>query len=173
MVDDESEDWAPRRADGIPRSGRHPASDAPSQTRNGLQCCFRAKPLTGQKSQIQAMGLGWWITCYQPGTLIPLQKTMRQIGCPRKSWIQKAINRCSANIYSKRFNSGPHANALYPKETHDNYPGARANHEGGLLKGRNCPWKSRLWPLKSSFCICPANADSQHMLRSLFAMLRR
>lgn len=138
---------------------------------SGLQLLLQGKSLTGKKAK--ALGLVDHLVASQ-SDLLPAAKSMllNKLSAT-KSWDEKGYKPSgAANVYSRDgFQLWPAANALYRKQTHDNYPGARAllkaAYEGLLL-----PMDQALEVESRYFAQVLQTPEAQNMIRSLFISLQ-
>lgn len=138
---------------------------------SGLQMLLQGKTLTGKKAK--SMGLVDHLVS-QPGDLVPAAKTMLAEGLSaEKPWDQKGYKPSgAANIYSKAgFQLWPAANALYRKETHDNYPGARGIMKA-VYEGLQLPMDQALAVESRHFASVLQTPEASNMLRSLFISMQ-
>lgn len=138
---------------------------------SGLQMLLQGKNLTGKKAK--AMGL---VDCLVPqrADLIQSAKKMLADGVPaQRPWDQKGHKLFgAAKIYSPAgFQLWPAANALYRKETHDNYPGARGIMKA-VYEGLQLPMDQALAVESNHFAAVLQTPEASNMLRSLFISMQ-
>lgn len=138
---------------------------------SGLQMLLQGKSLSGKKAK--AMGL-IDVLVSSEDELVPTAKQMLATGLSaEKPWDQKGFKlQGAANIYSKAgFQLWPAASALYRKETHDNYPGARALMKA-VYEGLLLPMDQALEIENRYFAQVLQTPQAQNMIRSLFISLQ-
>ncbi len=138
---------------------------------SGLQMLLQGKNLTGKKAK--SMGLVD-VLVPQRSDLVPAAKKMLAEGLSaQKPWDQKGYKPSgAANIYSPAgFQLWPAANALYRKETHDNYPGARGIMKA-VYEGLQLPMDQALAVESRYFASVLQTPEASNMLRSLFVSMQ-
>ncbi|MEH6725883.1 MAG: 3-hydroxyacyl-CoA dehydrogenase NAD-binding domain-containing protein [Hyphomicrobiales bacterium] len=138
---------------------------------SGLQMLLQGKNLSGKKAK--SMGLVD-VLVPQRSDLVPVAKKMLAEGLSaQKPWDQKGYKPSgAANIYSPAgFQLWPAANALYRKETHDNYPGARGIMKA-VYEGLQLPMDQALAVESRYFASVLQTPEASNMLRSLFVSLQ-
>lgn len=142
-----------------------------TDAQSGLQMLLQGKSLSAKKAK--AMGLVDVVVSTE-SELLPAAKQMLSGGlAAEKPWDQKGYKlQGAANIYSKAgFQLWPAASALYRKETHDNYPGARALMKA-VYEGLLLPMDQALEIESRYFAQVLQTPQAQNMIRSLFISLQ-
>ncbi len=138
---------------------------------SGLQMLLQGKNLDAAKAK--AMGLIDQLVA-EEADLVPAAKKMLADGLSaEKPWDRKGYKLSgAAQIYSAAgFQLWPAANALYRKETHDNYPGARAIMKS-VYEGLQLPMDQALAVESRYFAAVLQTAEASNMLRTLFVSMQ-
>lgn len=138
---------------------------------SGLQMLLQGRKLDAGKAR--AMGLVDVLVADE-AELVPAAKKMLADGLSaEKPWDRKGYKPSgAAQIYSPAgFQLWPAANALYRKETHDNYPGARAIMKS-VYEGLLLPMDQALAVESRYFAAVLQTAEASNMLRTLFVSMQ-
>jgi len=138
-------------------------------TQEALQYLLQGKNFSPDK----AKKLGAVTELAEPGTEVEVAKQMIRDGLKgEQPWDVKGYKLPGGAVYSPAgFNLFPPANAIYRRETGDNYPGARA-----IMK---CVYEGLLLPMDTAlkiesryFTEVLRTTEAKHMVRSLFMSMQ-
>ncbi|MCB1386940.1 MAG: enoyl-CoA hydratase/isomerase family protein [Nitratireductor sp.] len=138
-------------------------------TQEALQYLLQGKNFSPDK----AKKLGVVHELVEPGQEVEAAKKMIRDGLkPVQPWDEKGFKLPGGAVYSPAgFQLFPPANAIYRRETQDNYPGARA-----IMK---CVYEGLLLPMDTAlrvesryFANVLRSTEAKHMVRSLFLSLQ-
>ncbi len=108
-----------------------------------------------------------------PKKLVETARKMLQAGVkPVKPWDEKGFKLPNGPVYSPAgFQFWPAANAIYRRETHDNYPGARALLKS-VFEGLQLPMDLALQVESRYFANVLQSPEAANMIRSLFVSMQ-
>ncbi|MBA4205418.1 MAG: 3-hydroxyacyl-CoA dehydrogenase [Polymorphum sp.] len=108
-----------------------------------------------------------------PKKLVETARKMLQAGVkPVKPWDEKGFKLPGGPVYSPAgFQFWPAANAIYRRETHDNYPGARALLKS-VFEGLQLPMDLALQVESRYFANVLQSPEAANMIRSLFVSMQ-
>jgi 3-hydroxyacyl-CoA dehydrogenase/enoyl-CoA hydratase/3-hydroxybutyryl-CoA epimerase len=138
-------------------------------TQEALQYLLKGGNIHADK----AVKLGLASEVVDAGELVAAAKKLIAGGLSAEQpWDKKGFRLPGGQVFSKEgFNLFPPANAIYRRETHDNYPGARA-----IMK---CVYEGLLLPMDQAcrvegryFTHVLTTPEAKHMVRSLFISLQ-
>ncbi|WP_319772263.1 3-hydroxyacyl-CoA dehydrogenase NAD-binding domain-containing protein [Breoghania sp.] len=135
----------------------------------GLQFLLQGRTLDGTKAK--AMGLVDEIAPKKK--LIEAAKKLLKAGVdPKKPWDKKGFKSPSGKVYSPQgFQFWPAANAIYRRETFDNYPGARGILQS-VYEGLQLPMDLALQVESRYFASVLKSPEAAAMIRSLFVSMQ-
>ncbi|WP_321342415.1 3-hydroxyacyl-CoA dehydrogenase NAD-binding domain-containing protein [Breoghania sp.] len=135
----------------------------------GMQFLLQGRTLDGTKAK--AMGLVDEIAPKRK--LIEAAKKLLKAGVdPKKPWDKKGFKAPSGKVYSPQgFQFWPAANAIYRRETFDNYPGARGILHA-VYEGLQLPMDLALQVESRYFANVLKSPEAAAMIRSLFVSMQ-
>ncbi|MTI00238.1 FAD-dependent oxidoreductase [Roseibium sp. RKSG952] len=135
----------------------------------GMQFLMQGKTLRAK----QAKSLGLVDDVAAPKKLVEAAKKMLAAGVdPVKPWDKKGFKLPNGNVYSpKGFQFWPAANAIYRKETFDNYPGIRYMLHA-VVEGLQVPMDLALQIESRYFTKVLQSPEAGNMIRSLFVSMQ-
>ena len=136
---------------------------------SGLQFMLRGNSLSGEAAK--KMNLIDDVTAKD--NLFDAAKASIQSGLdPVKPWDKKGFKLPSGKVYSPAgFQFWPAANAIYRRETHDNYPGGRGILQS-VYEGLQLPFDLALEVESRIFANVIRTKEAKNMIRTLFLSLR-
>ena len=136
---------------------------------SGLQFMLRGNSLSGEAAK--KMNLIDDVTAKD--NLLDAAKSSIQSGLdPVKPWDKKGFKLPSGKVYSPAgFQFWPAANAIYRRETHDNYPGGRGILQS-VYEGLQLPFDLALEVESRIFANVIRTKEAKNMIRTLFLSLR-
>ena len=136
---------------------------------SGLQFMLRGNSVSGEAAK--KMNLIDDVTTKD--NLLDAAKSSIQSGLdPEKPWDKKGFKLPSGKVYSPAgFQFWPAANAIYRRETHDNYPGGRGILQS-VYEGLQLPFDLALEVESRIFANVIRTKEAKNMIRTLFLSLR-
>ena len=140
-----------------------------ADAQGGLQFLLQGKTLKAR----QAKGMGLVDDVVAADVLIDEAKARLTAGVdPVKPWDKKGFKLPSGKIYSPQgFQFWPAANAIYRRETHDNYPAARAMLQA-VYEGLQLPMDQALTVESRYFAHVLQTQEAAAMIRTLFVSMQ-